>query len=85
MYYTITSLKEVHSNKYLDFGKKGNKYWVSYSSRDDEDTITVRSINKEFDDLGTASERYLKIAGWMMAGCYNDDARIQYLMTGTMD
>lgn len=80
MNYTIATLHQQHTKIFLDYGKAGNEYFVSYDNLDQRKPATT----KHFDTAAKAAEVYQKIAGWILLGCYSDDDRRNYLLTGTM-
>lgn len=79
MNYTIATLHQQHSDIYMEYGKQGDKFWVSYY-----DEGQKNYTRKLFDTAAEAIEVYLKIAGWILLGCYRDEDRRSYLLTGTM-
>jgi hypothetical protein len=76
---TIARLTNIDTNEWLDYGTVGSDCFVTYSSADGS------AAEQKFDTLAAAVQRYTKLAGWILTGAYRDDARIQYLKTGTME
>lgn len=80
MDYIIATMHQAYSKTFLEFGKYGKKYRVTYRDGDDINGFT----SKDFDTSAKAAEVYLKIAGWILLGAYSDSDRRRFLLTGTM-
>jgi len=77
--HTIARMTGTKNNEWLDFGTVGDKFWVRYS------TQSGTEAEKRFETAAAAVQVYTKLAGWILIGAYNEESRIQYLTTGTME
>ena len=81
MVHTIARMTHAKTDEWLDFGQREDKFWVRYSAKIGDERVE----EKEFDTAAAAAQVYTKLAGWILLGAYSEDARIQFLKTGTME
>jgi len=74
MNYVIVSLRTNCGEFTTDFGKNGNKYFISIF---DKETHTFRL--KEFERLDEAQIKFCKLAEWCCAGLYSFADRENFL------
>ena len=80
MNYTILSTEDVHSDQFIDLGRSGNKWTVSYIDKNAHDH--TRFTTATFNSFEAAFERYAELVKQMAQGNYSPMSRKIYLLSG---